>query len=118
MQSAKSWLSHPGVDRRAPILPLGAPEDVEKISPVEASWRYLEHLAEAWEATVAKGDAALAWGAQDIVLTVPASFDAAARDLTVEAAKPPASSGSRSSRSRRPRSMRGSTRRATRGASR
>jgi len=86
VSSAKSWLSHAGVDRRAPLLPLGAPEDIEKISPVEASWRYLEHLAEAWEATVAKGDPALAWGAQEIVLTVPASFDAGARELTVEAA--------------------------------
>ena len=50
ISSAKSWLSHPSVDRRAGILPLGAPEDVEKISPVEASWRYLEHLAEAFDA--------------------------------------------------------------------
>ncbi len=44
VSSAKSWLSHGGVDRRGPTLPVGAPEDVEKISPVEASWRYLEHL--------------------------------------------------------------------------
>jgi hypothetical protein len=84
--SAKSWLSHPGVDRRAGILPLGAPEDVEKISPVEASWRYLEHMAEAWDARVAKGDESAKLGAQEIVLTVPASFDASARELTVEAA--------------------------------
>src|SRR5262249_46581705 len=48
--SAKSWLSHPTIDRRAGILPLGAPEDIEKISPVESSWRYLEHLAEAFDA--------------------------------------------------------------------
>jgi molecular chaperone DnaK (HSP70) len=44
ISSAKSWLCHPGVDRRAGILPQGAPDDIEKISPVEASWRYLEHL--------------------------------------------------------------------------
>jgi hypothetical protein len=82
--SAKSWLSHPTVDRRAGILPLGAPEDVEKISPVETSWRYLEHLSEAYDARFGGGDAALA--KQDVVVTVPASFDASARELTVEAA--------------------------------
>jgi hypothetical protein len=82
--SAKSWLSHPSVDRRAGILPLGAPEDVEKISPVEASWRYLEHLSEAFDARFGGGDSALA--AQEVVVTVPASFDASARELTVEAA--------------------------------
>lgn len=83
VSSAKSWLSHAGVDRRSALLPLGAPEDVEKISPVEASWRYLEHLAEAWAHQFGSANAL---GAQEIVLTVPASFDAAARDLTVEAA--------------------------------
>lgn len=83
VSSAKSWLSHSGVDRRSALLPLGAPEDVEKISPVEASWRYLEHLAEAWGH---KYGATNELGAQEIILTVPASFDAAARDLTVEAA--------------------------------
>jgi hypothetical protein len=86
VSSAKSWLSHAGVDRRAGILPMGAPEDVEKISPVEASWRYLEHIADAWEARIAKGDPGAKLDAQEIVLTVPASFDAAARELTVEAA--------------------------------
>jgi molecular chaperone DnaK (HSP70) len=84
--SAKSWLVHPSVDRRGSILPAGAPEDVERISPVEASWRYLEHLAEAWDHVVAKGDEDLALGKQSIVLTVPASFDASARELTTEAA--------------------------------
>ncbi len=84
--SAKSWLCHPSVDRRGPILPPGAPEDVERISPVEASWRYLEHLAEAWDHVVAKGDESLALAKQSVVLTVPASFDAAARELTTEAA--------------------------------
>jgi hypothetical protein len=82
--SAKSWLSHPTVDRRAGILPLGAPEDVEKISPVETSWRYLEHLSEAFDARYGGGDAALA--KQEVVVTVPASFDPSARELTVEAA--------------------------------
>ena len=84
--SAKSWLSHGGVDRRGPTLPVGAPEDVEKISPVEASWRYLEHLGEAWDDRFAKKDPELAFAKQEVVLTVPASFDASARDLTVEAA--------------------------------
>jgi hypothetical protein len=86
ISSAKSWLSHTGVDRRSGILPLSAPEDVEKISPVEASWKILEHLSEAWDAKVARGDASLALAEQEIVLTVPASFDASARELTVEAA--------------------------------
>jgi molecular chaperone DnaK (HSP70) len=80
--SAKSWLSHAGVNRREALLPLGAPEDVEKISPVEASFRYLDHLAEAWR--FAHGSEL---GEQDVILTVPASFDAAARELTVEAAE-------------------------------
>jgi hypothetical protein len=82
--SAKSWLSHPTIDRRAGILPVGAPEDIETISPVEASWRYLEHLTEAFDARFGGGESALA--NQDVVLTVPASFDASARELTVEAA--------------------------------
>ena len=82
VMSAKSWLSHVGVDRRSPLLPAGhAQEDVEKISPVEASFRVLEHLGEAL-AHVRQIDAANA----DVVLTVPASFDATARELTVEAA--------------------------------
>ncbi|MDP8999154.1 MAG: Hsp70 family protein [Myxococcota bacterium] len=84
ISSAKSWLSHSTIDRRAGILPLGAPEDVEKISPVEASWRYLEHLSEAFDDRFGGGDAALA--NQEVVVTVPASFDASARELTVEAA--------------------------------
>ncbi len=84
--SAKSWLCHPTVDRRSAILPPGAPADVERISPVEASWRYLEHLIEAWDHVVAKGDPELSLTKQSVVLTVPASFDAAARELTTEAA--------------------------------
>lgn len=79
---AKSWLAYSKVDRRQPILPWNAPEDVAKVSPVDASKRYLEHIAAAWNA--AHKDAPLAQ--QQVVLTVPASFDAAARDLTREAA--------------------------------
>jgi Hsp70 protein len=82
VSSAKSWLCHPTLDRRRGILPLGAPDDVEKISPVEVSWRFLEHLSEAWDAE--HPDAPLA--SQEVILTVPASFDAGARELTVEAA--------------------------------
>jgi molecular chaperone DnaK (HSP70) len=80
--AAKSWLCHSRVDRRQAILPWNAPADVPKISPVATSTRYLEHLAAAWHA--AHRDAPLAQ--QQVVLTVPASFDAAARELTREAA--------------------------------
>lgn len=82
VSGAKSWLCHARVDRRQPILPWQAPEDVPKVSPVAASQRYLEHLAAAWEA--AFPDAPVAQ--QRVVLTVPASFDASARELTREAA--------------------------------
>ncbi len=81
VSSAKSWLCHPGVDRRSALMPQHAPEDIEAISPVEASYRYLDHLAEAFKFTRGEDLAE-----QDVVLTVPASFDASARDLTVEAA--------------------------------
>src|SRR5215218_8949744 len=86
--SAKSWLCHPGVDRKAAILPHRAPDTgSRKVSPVDATTRYLKHLAEAWNHTHAKKETANRLEAQDIVLTVPASFDAAARELTVEAAR-------------------------------
>ena len=81
--SAKSWLCHGGVDRRAPILPAGAPDEVRKVSPLEASIRYLEHLCCAWNANNA--DAPIE--EQEVVITVPASFDPAARELTAEAAR-------------------------------
>jgi hypothetical protein len=80
--AAKSWLCHSRVDRRHAILPWNAPAEVSKISPVAASQRYLEHLVAAWEA--AFPDAPVA--RQQVVLTVPASFDASARELTREAA--------------------------------
>ena len=85
--SAKSWLSHPGVDRRAPILPWKAPESSRRVSPVEASTAYLRHLCEAWNYAIAKEVAENRLERQDIILTVPASFDAVARELTVEAAR-------------------------------
>ncbi len=85
--SAKSWLCHPGIDRNAPLLPWKAPDDSRKISPLEASTRYLRHLADAWNHVMAKDVASNRLEAQEIVLTVPASFDAAAREMTVEAAR-------------------------------
>ncbi len=88
VSSAKSWLSHAGVDRTSALLPWQAPADVPRVSPLEASARYLSHLAEAWNHTFAHGKAKVerAIAEQEIVLTVPASFDAAARDLTMQAA--------------------------------
>ncbi|MFM0644843.1 hsp70 family protein [Paraburkholderia bryophila] len=81
--SAKSWLSHASVDRVAPILPWGAADDVRKVSPVEASASYLAHVRSAWNQRYP--DAPLEQ--QDVVLTVPASFDEGARALTVAAAR-------------------------------
>ena len=81
--SAKSWLCHAGVDRSAPILPWGAPTGVAKVSPVEASALLLSHMAAAWNA--AHPDAPMAQ--QEVVITVPASFDEVARALTVNAAR-------------------------------
>lgn len=82
VSSAKSWLSHAGVDCRAPILPIQSPEEVKRVSPLQASIEYLRHMRDAWNAR--HPDAPLS--EQDLVITVPASFDPAARELTVEAA--------------------------------
>jgi hypothetical protein len=86
ISSAKSWLCHPALDRRSASLPAGSPDEVPKLSPLDASARYLVHLRQAWDATVAREDAALRLEQQRVTLTVPASFDAVARELTVEAA--------------------------------
>ncbi|GAC1339047.1 MAG: Hsp70 family protein [Myxococcales bacterium] len=86
VSSAKSWLSHPAVDRRAALLPLQAEAEVPRISPVEASARVLRHLREAWEAAHA-ADGAPRLADQAVTLTVPASFDPVARELTVQAAQ-------------------------------
>jgi molecular chaperone DnaK (HSP70) len=80
--SAKSWLCHPGVDRSAPILPWGAPSDVPKLSPIAASSLLLKHMAHAWDSQ--HPNAPLS--AQEVVVTVPASFDEVARAFTVKAA--------------------------------
>ncbi|MGJ7506639.1 Hsp70 family protein [Variovorax sp. GT1P44] len=83
VSSAKSWLCHPGVDRRAAILPNDAPPEVARVSPLDASIRYLEHLRNAWDHAHPEAP----FGEQDVTVTIPASFDPAARELTVEAAK-------------------------------
>lgn len=81
--SAKSWLCHAGVNRRDAFLPAGSPEEVEKVSPLRATELYLEHLKDAWNHTNPNHNLA----DQDVTITVPASFDPAARDLTAEAAR-------------------------------
>ncbi len=81
--SAKSWLSHAAVNRTAAILPWQAPAEVNKISPVEASARYLEYMRTVWD-TQHEGSPL---GQQDVLLTVPASFDEEARELTLRAAQ-------------------------------
>ncbi|PSU31605.1 nucleotide-binding protein [Photobacterium aquimaris] len=83
ISSAKSWLCHGGVNRRDAFLPLNSPEEVVKVSPLEATQKYLEHMADAWnfqhpETPISD---------QDVTITVPASFDPAARELTAEAAR-------------------------------
>jgi hypothetical protein len=83
VSSAKSWLSHSGVDRTSALLPFRAPEGVDKISPVEASRRYLEHLKDAWNFKMPDAP----FTEQQVLVTVPASFDAVARELTLEAAQ-------------------------------
>ena len=87
VSSAKSWLSHTGVDRTAPVLPWDSPPDARKISPVEASALLLTHLRDAWNHRMAAADPEAVLEAQEIYLTVPASFDAVARELTVKAAR-------------------------------
>ncbi|TKC92494.1 molecular chaperone DnaK [Trinickia terrae] len=81
--SAKSWLSHASVDRLAPILPWGADEGIVKVSPVTASASYLAHVREAWNHRFPQARLE----DQEVVLTVPASFDEGARALTLEAAR-------------------------------
>lgn len=84
VSSAKSWLCHPGIDRRGAVLPPGAPEaEVPRLSPYDASVRYLAHLRDAWNHSHPDDDLAR----QEITVTVPASFDPAARELTAEAAQ-------------------------------
>ncbi len=81
--SAKSWLSHPSVDHNAEILPWGSSDDINKVSPIDASASYLAHIQTVWQHKFP--DAPL--NQQDLVITVPASFDEGARSLTLEAAR-------------------------------
>ena len=83
VSSAKSWLCHAGVDCKSPILPVNAPEEVERISPFQATTAYLQHIRDAWQTLHPSSPL----DKQDLVITVPASFDPAARELTVEAAR-------------------------------
>lgn len=86
VSSAKSWLCHGRVDRRAAVLPWGVDEGLPRVSPVAATAAYLRHIREAWNHRNGK-DEALLLEDQSVVVTVPASFDEVARDLTVEAAE-------------------------------
>jgi hypothetical protein len=83
IHSAKSWLCQADIDRRSNFLPLDAPEDLEKLSPLEITKCYLQHISNAWQHRFP--DAPLA--KQELVITVPASFEPSARDLTLEAAR-------------------------------
>jgi hypothetical protein len=83
VSSAKSWLCHGGIDRHADFLPAGSPEEVNKISPLAANVEYLDHLRSAWDHRFP--DHPLV--EQDVTITIPASFDPAARELTATAAK-------------------------------
>jgi molecular chaperone DnaK (HSP70) len=85
VSSAKSWLCHAGVDRTAPILPWGTDGDLRKVSPSEASSRYLQHIRESWNESIGRQEESRL-EEQTILLTVPASFDEVARELTVDAA--------------------------------
>ena len=85
--SAKSWLCHGGVDREAEILPWGAPPEARRVSPVDASADLLRHIRDAWDREFAAEKPEHRLASQEVVLTVPASFDEAARELTVEAAR-------------------------------
>jgi len=87
VSSAKSWLCHAGVDRTGPLLPWQAPAEVERVSPVEASAHYLRHLVSVGDNRLRAAGVAEGISDQEVILTVPASFDAAARELTVEAAR-------------------------------
>ena len=80
--SAKSWLCHAAVDRTAPLLPWQGAADVKRLSPVEVSSRYLDHIRESWDRQFPRHPLC----EQDIVLTLPASFDEVARELTIQAA--------------------------------
>jgi molecular chaperone DnaK (HSP70) len=86
ISSSKSWLCNTMVDRNQAILPWDSPAEVPNLSPVEASAAIIDHIRHAWNHTIAPDDENLILERQEIYLTVPASFDAVARELTVKAA--------------------------------
>src|SRR5580658_6604298 len=87
VHSAKSWLSNPEVDRTAKILPWDAQEAGRVLSPVEVSTRIIKCMADAWAKDHGASLGVAGIGEQNVVLTVPASFDEEARELTVAAAR-------------------------------
>jgi len=87
VRSAKSWLCHSAANRRDKILPVEAANETDRISPIAATARYLTHIKDAWNFQIAKNDPDALFEEQEVILTVPASFDEVARTLTVEAAK-------------------------------
>ncbi|HEX8947646.1 MAG TPA: Hsp70 family protein [Dissulfurispiraceae bacterium] len=91
VSSAKSWLSHSRVDREGPILPWGKETAARRISPVDASASYLRHMKDAWNYSMARamtdGNTDDCLENQDVAITIPASFDESARELTLEAAR-------------------------------
>jgi molecular chaperone DnaK (HSP70) len=84
VSSAKSWLCHANADRKAPILPWGASKEVQKISPIQTTAAYLRHIRTAWNRRQSDDEAFLEH--QMVIITVPASFDEVAREMTLEAA--------------------------------
>ena len=87
VSSSKSWLCNVMIDRNKPVLPWEGPEDISKMSPVESSAAILQHIRDAWNHVMASSDDRLKIENQEIFLTVPASFDAVARELTLKAAR-------------------------------
>ena len=85
--SSKSWLCNTMIDRNKDILPWEGPEDISKLSPVGASSLILQHIRDAWNHVMAREDNSRHIEHQEIFLTVPASFDAVARELTLQAAQ-------------------------------
>ncbi|MCD6584462.1 MAG: Hsp70 family protein [Desulfobacteraceae bacterium] len=86
ISSSKSWLCNVLIDRNKPVLPWESPDDISKISPVESSSLILQHIRDAWNHLMASEDERRKIENQEIFLTVPASFDAVARELTLQAA--------------------------------
>ncbi len=87
ISSSKSWLCNVMIDRNHPVLPWDCPDDIPKMSPVESASEILHHIRNVWNDTMASDDDRFKIDNQDVFLTVPASFDAVARDLTIKAAE-------------------------------